>query len=63
MAKHTKPASTTKKIARGAGKAAVGTAKGIRATARGTATVLNFCMSPFCLHDARTAKCKRSCCN
>lgn len=62
MAKHEKPVSKAKKVARGAGKAAVVTARGVRATARGTATTLNFCISPFCLHDARTARCSRKCC-
>lgn len=65
MAKHAKggAAKTAKKVAAGTGRAVVVTAKGVAATGRGVNKTLNFCMHPFCLHDARTAKCKRKCCN
>lgn len=68
MAKHAKSGAgkTAVKVAKGTGRGvavvAIGTAKGIRGTARATATTLNFCISPFCLHDSRTANCKRKCC-
>lgn len=69
MAKHAKTGGggkTAVKVAKGAGKGAVvvavGTAKGIRGTARATATTLNFCLNPLCLHDARKARCGRKCC-
>lgn len=58
--------SKAKKVAKATGKGAlvtvVGTAVGIRATAKGAATVANFCLNPLCLHDARKAQCKRKCC-
>jgi len=58
--------SKAKKVAKATGKGAlvtvVGTAMGIRATAKGAATVANFCLNPLCLHDARKAQCKRKCC-
>lgn len=57
---------TAKKVAKATGKGAlvtvVGTAKGVRATAKGAATVANFCLNPMCLHDARKARCNRKCC-
>ena len=70
MAKHAKTtgskAKTAAKVAKGTGKGVVVTAvvtgKAIRGTARGTATALNFCINPMCLHDARTARCSRKCC-
>jgi hypothetical protein len=52
-----------KKIGKGTAITAAVTAKGVRATAKATATTLNFCLSPLCLHDSRTAKCTRKCCS
>lgn len=71
MGKHAKSsasstAKTAKKVAKATGKGAlvtvVGTAMGVRATAKGAATVANFCLNPSCLHDARKARCRRKCC-
>lgn len=44
------------------GKALKSTASAVRKTAKVTSDVLNFCTSPFCLHNSKTAKCKRKCC-
>lgn len=67
MAKHSgkakgNAAHVAKRIGKGTATTAVVTAKGVRATAKATATTLNFCLSPLCLHDSRTAKCSRKCC-
>jgi hypothetical protein len=55
-----------KKVAKATGKGAlmtvVGTAMGVRATAKGAAAVANFCLNPSCLHDARKTRCRRKCC-
>jgi hypothetical protein len=67
MAKHAKTGGKATKAAKAAGRGTVvtvvATAKGVAATGRGVNKALNFCCHPFCLHDARTAKCKRDCCN
>jgi hypothetical protein len=64
MAKHeAKPKGNARAVLRATGKGVKATAKGVAATGRGVNKALNFCMNPLCLHDARTAKCKRDCCN
>lgn len=67
MAKHAKTDGKAAKAAKAAGRGTVvtvvATAKGVAATGRGVNKALNFCMSPLCLHDARTARCSRKCCN
>lgn len=71
MGKHAKTstgskAKTAAKVAKGTGKGVVVTAvvagKAVRGTARGVAKTANFCLNPRCLHDARTARCGRKCC-
>ena len=67
MGTHAKTGGKAKKVAKATGKGiavtAVGTAKAVKVTAKATNKTLNFCLSPLCLHDARTAKCSRKCCN
>jgi hypothetical protein len=68
MAKHAgkgkgNATAALKATGKGIAVTAVGTAKVVKVTAKATGKTLNFCCHPFCLHDARTAKCSRKCCN